>query len=584
MTSDSKLPCIGEEYGGCASSDAVTLHEDGKYHCYSCGCDVVPSQLVVWQLNSKVPFKIDKKTMEAYVGGEIENVSNVTPIKKELDKKNRPKAEGVARAIEARGLSLETCKKWDYLYGEYYNPNSKQTEPCHIAQLRDGNRKLLSQKMRFRDKNMTSWGGAGHSVFFGQHLWKKGRFLIVTEGEIDALSVYEVNKKQPVVSIPHGCQSAVKTFAEQQEWLKNFERIILMFDMDDQGKQAAEAVAKMFPRDKCRIAKLSEKDANDVLMAGKITELAEAHLHAENYKPAGIVTLKDIRKAAMEPTERGLDTPWPTLTDLTYGFRQNKMYGWGAGTGVGKTEILKEIAVKGRIKDNESFGIIFLEEDNAFTAKCLAGKVLNQRIHLPNAKYNEEDVDKAFNLLEGEDQLCLYDSKGERSWEAIKEAIRYMVAGFGCKWILLDHITAIVHSDPGENTDRLISKYAADLQSLIGELGFTVHLTTQLNTPTQPNFWEGGKKILRTFENGGEVTLNNLYGSRALAQWCDFVFAIERDMSSDETRNIVTIRVLKDRLSGNSTGKTVTAVYDSSGRLLETGEELRADVEGVFKD
>ena len=45
---------------------------------------------------------------------------------------------------------------------------------------------------------------------FGQHKWKPGgKMITVTEGEVDAMSVSQVQgNKWPVVSVPSGAQSA----------------------------------------------------------------------------------------------------------------------------------------------------------------------------------------------------------------------------------------------------------------------------------------------------------------------------------------------------------------------------------------
>lgn len=95
---------------------------------------------------------------------------------------------------------------------------------------------MLFQKTRDRDKNFMVRGKKQH-VFFGQQLFTGGKKLVITEGEIDCLTVSQVQgNKYPCVSIPFGCKSAPDTFKEQMAWLMNFEEVIVMFDMDEAGR------------------------------------------------------------------------------------------------------------------------------------------------------------------------------------------------------------------------------------------------------------------------------------------------------------------------------------------------------------
>ena len=99
-------------------------------------------------------------------------------------------------------------------------------------------------------------------------VWKfsGGKHLVITEGEIDALSVSQaMDNKWPVVSLPNGAQSATKAIANCYDWLDRFERIVLMFDMDKPGQEAVNLVAPLLPPGKTCVAVLPRKDANETL-------------------------------------------------------------------------------------------------------------------------------------------------------------------------------------------------------------------------------------------------------------------------------------------------------------------------------
>ena len=109
--------------------------------------------------------------------------------------------------IPARGLTKDICKKYGYQVG------SLNGEACHVANYRDLEGQLVAQKLRFKDKRFQCKGAP--TFFFGQHLWPNGgRMVVVTEGEVDCLSVAIANGdgKWPVVSLPSGAQSAKSVF------------------------------------------------------------------------------------------------------------------------------------------------------------------------------------------------------------------------------------------------------------------------------------------------------------------------------------------------------------------------------------
>ena len=65
----------------------------------------------------------------------------------------------------------------------------------------------------------------------------------------------------------------------------------------------------------------------------------------------------------------------------------------------------------------------------------------------------------------------------------------------------------------------------------------------------------------KNHEEGARVTLGQLRGSAAIAQLADAVIGLERDQQSDQAGNSTTVRVLKNRYSGE-TGVACELSYD----------------------
>ena len=111
------------------------------------------------------------------------------------------------RNLKARGLTQETCRKFSYGITRDDFGNIVQ-----VARYFDDDGIELFQKTRDKEKNFVIRGKKCYR-FFGQNLFKGGRKLVITEGEIDCLTVSQVNdNKYPTVSIPFGTRSAKDKF------------------------------------------------------------------------------------------------------------------------------------------------------------------------------------------------------------------------------------------------------------------------------------------------------------------------------------------------------------------------------------
>ena len=464
--------------------------------------------------------------------------------------------DGEIRDLLKRNITRETCEKFGYTVGQY------RDRPVQIAPYYIGNR-MAAQKLRFPDKGFKFIGETGDVGLYGQQLWRDGgKMVVVTEGEIDCMSVSQLQgNKYPVVSVPNGAAGARKALAKQLDWLNRFEKIILMFDNDDAGRKAVDECVDLFPPGRCYVAALPMKDANEMLVAGRGPEVIDAVWGAKQYRPGGLVTIADIRKDVMKTPEVGL--PWclSTLTGFTYGRRHGEVYAIGAGTGVGKTDLLTQQITYDVVELKQKVGVFFLEQQPAETAKRLAGKVAGKRFHVPNDGWTTEDLTTSLHTLEGTGGLFLYDHFGSCNWDVIRERIRYLAHAEGVRLFYLDHLTALAAEEEDER--KALETIMAQIGSLVKELDVVLHLVSHLATP------EG-----KPHEEGGRVMIRHFKGSRAIGFWCHYMLGLERNQQSEDEaeRGTTTLRVLKDRYTGQSTGRTMFIKYDHTTGLLSECE------------
>ena len=503
----------------CSSSDAGSRYSDGHFFCFACQHYEHGDGGMATHNHS------GKKHMEGLLAGEF-------------------------KALQKRGLTEDTCRKFGYQVGRDKNDTLVQIAPYY-----NESGVMVAQKIRYANKDFKFIGEPKQALLFGYNLWNNGKKLVITEGEIDAMSVSQVqNNKWPVVSIPNGAQGAKKSLAKCLDYLNGFEEVILMFDQDEHGRKAAIECAELLPPGKCKIASLPLKDANECLQAGREQDIIQAIWNAKPYRPDGLVSVADLMDDLTKPVEIGY--PWwiQSLTDLTFGRRKGEIYGVGAGTGVGKTDFLTQQIAYDIATLGLKVGTLFLEQKPTETAKRVAGKIKGRRFHVPNSSWSNDELIEAVTSLNG--KLVMYDSFGETEWDVIKGKVRFMAVSEGIELIYLDHLTAMADTADEKGSLEQIMK---EMAGLANELGIIITFVSHLTTP------EG-----KPHEEGGRVTIRHFKGSRAIGFWSYFMFGLERNQQHDDPRlrQVTTFRILKDRYTGQATGETIYLGYDGDTGLL----------------
>jgi twinkle protein len=462
-------------------------------------------------------------------------------------------------ALTKRRITQETAEKWGYGSGTF------KDQKVQIANYKDATGRTVAQKLRFKNKDFLTRGEFDAGLLYGAWLWRDaGKRIVITEGELDALSVSQVqNNSWPVVSVPTGAQGAKKSLSKNLDWLSKFEEVVLMFDQDEPGQEAAAECALLFKPGQCKIAHLPLKDASEMLVAGQGKELRSAIYDAKVWRPDGIVSVGEVRDAALKPLEMGL--PWciEGLSDVTYGRRFGEAYALGAGTGIGKTDLTLQQVEFDVIKLEQKVATFFLEQQPSETVRRLAGKYAGKQFMVPPdvGGWTEDEIVQAIDALDGCGRLYMYDHFGTTDWEKISHTMRCLAHGEGVRIFYIDHLTALATGIEGLNEKDALEKITADIGAMVKELDVMIFFISHLATPDGT-----------PHEEGGRVTIRHFKGSRAIGYWSHFMFGLERNQQADDPEEASTtiLRVLKDRHTGQATGKVFYLGYDpETGRLFE---------------
>ena len=490
----------------CGSSDANSLYSDGHTFCFRC-----------------------------HTRTDGNNTTHNHHV-------NNVQLQGSAGRLQSRKISEKTCelfktyKDGDILRHYYF----------------DSSGKVVGAKVRTKDKEFRCEGEV--SSLFGMQIFKhktaKDQKLIIVEGEMDAMSVYEC-QNWPVVSIPNGAAAAKKAIKNNYEWINHYNKIVIFFDNDDAGQKAAKEAASVLPPGKVFIGFLDDyKDASEALQAGDTEAVRQVlNFNHKQYQPDGIVDARTLLKLVTTPTPPAdHDYPFHGLNKMLHGIRYGELVTVTAGSGIGKSSFLREICAH-LLNKGERCGYLGLEESNRRTALGLMSVVAGKSLHLGEQQRSE--LTEIFDNTIAKWNLHLFDGFGSYDPDHIFNRIEYMASGLDTKVIFLDHLSILLSGLENDNERIMIDRTMTKLRSLVERTGIALFLVCHTSTP--PNG--------QSHEEGGRVQLRSLRGSRSVGQLSDCVIGLERDQQSGSERNATTVRIVKNRYSGE-VGKCCQLNYD----------------------
>ena len=479
----------------CGSSDANSLYSDGHSYCFSC---------TTYTHGDGEPTHQPRQMSNVYL-------------------------QGSAQRLQKRGISEKVCQQYKiYRDGDllrfHYFDDAGVLQGC---------------KVKTKNK-VFSYEGNVPGTLFGQHLFPtSGKRVVITEGELDAASCQEAMPGWPMVSLPSGAASAKKSIQRALEWLQGYEECILFFDMDAAGRKAAEEAASVLPPGRCKIASIQGgyKDASDALSVGDPEAIRRAIWDAKPYRPDGIVDGKTLLELVTTPNPPcDYEYPFKGLNEKLHGIRNGELVTITAGSGIGKSSVCRDLATH-LLNKGERVGYLALEESNRRTALGLMSAAVGKSLHL--GEHDRATLTEAYQATLADWNLFLFDGFGSFDPDIVYNRIEYLACGLDTKVIFLDHLSILLSGLDGDER-RMIDTTMTRLRSLVERTGISLFLVSHLKRTSSDT----------NHEEGARVTLGQLRGSAAIAQLSDSVIALERNQQAKSGAGTTTVRVLKNRYSG----------------------------------
>lgn len=367
----------------------------------------------------------------------------------------------------------------------------------------DGER--LGVKYTTPDKKIHCEKGGIPTLFGWQAVPDRARQLVITEGEIDALSV--ASRGFAAVSVPFGAGNH-QWIENDWERLERFDDIVIWFDTDEPGQAGAVEVANRIGLDRCRIAKaLTGKDANEMLQAGDL-RFDEVISNAESVAHPTIRRVTDFRDKVWEelnPDDRkpvGFDLGWESSSWLR--FRPSELIIVNGYNGHGKSELA---------------GQLMLEAAASGKRVCVASmempaaRVLSRLTRQAGA--SESLTRPYFDAVTQwlDDWMLIFDRIGSTDIDLLLESFDYARKRYGAEVFLIDSLMTLgVATDDYQGQKALVQR----LMEWKLDTGATVFLVTHARKQTGED-QRPGKFDVR---GAGEIT-----------DMADTVISIWRDKS-----------------------------------------------------
>lgn len=360
--------------------------------------------------------------------------------------------------LRSRGISKETADKFKlFAADKYFSRLNKSAAAVGFPYFRGG--ALVSAKYRCLEaKDFTQDSGGAHD-FFGIDLIDKDKPLVIVEGEIDALTLHEVGITN-AVSVPSGAPVKVadgkvlpsedKKFSfvwNARDILDAVPYVVIATDQDSAGQALAEELARRIGKEKCRLAKFSYKDLNEVLLDDSpliddpsllIKEIIDG---AVPYPISGLsqpsAFVERLNDLYAKGTGKGSSTGYRSVDDI-YTIAPSQLTVVTGYPSSGKSNFVDQLMVNLAKREDWKFVVCSFENQPEIHISRLMEIYTQKRFFDGRDRMSQQEKDEAFKWVE--EHFLFIDTNGEEpsTLDSILDRARVAVKRMGVRGMVID--------------------------------------------------------------------------------------------------------------------------------------------------
>ena len=473
--------------------------------------------------------------------------------------------------LAKRGISRETAERYDV--------TAKRDDPKILCfPFYDENGKLTTIKYRNmmfkkgRDKSKEWFEKETMPILFGMKQCEDFGSLVITEGQMDALSVAEAGIRN-AVSVPNGC-SSFTWLTPCAEWVNKFSEVIVFGDWEH-GKMTLLDTLK--DRLDCRIKAvrqkdyLGEKDANDILMKYGAAAVRKAVENAEEPKISNVKDLSTVKNVDLNSLER-VKTGIYDIDRATGGLVMGEVVILTGERGQGKSTFLSQMlcsVLDQTDPDGNQYSVFVYsgELTDQFFKRWLDFQLAGpENIETTMNEYNEKDYSISNEIVERitewyKGRIYIYDNsvipdEDVNMTDLLISTIEQVIRQYGVRVIAVDNLMTALESIMSQNDLYLgQSQFVGKLKKLA--MKYNVCIIVVAHPRKSPYV----TKTKRELDN------DDVSGSADVTNKADIVLTCSRDKDQDGINHI---QILKNRLLGRlRMGKNdITLLYSEKSRRM----------------
>lgn len=453
--------------------------DTGDYNCHNTGCSF-------------------RGTVRSNFSEQVSSKEYKKPSQQELQ--NRVLSEGVLSFFEKRKISKPTVDKFMVFSREEYMPQIQGKTNVICFPYIDEKFSLINIKFRDKNKNFKLVSGA-KLIFYNLQSIVNKKYAIITEGEVDIMSVYEsgigcdtkqvdtnsgeITKdffgKWGLLSVPNGASlgrdAKLEYIENSAELLMGITEFIIATDADEAGDALKAELIRRLGVEKCRtivypkdlVVPMSDttkrpcKDLNEVLIYLGINYVQKIIQDSRLTPIEGIYYVDDIKESMIENFRKGIELAPTTRFGI-----MDDYFRWKKGEVVlctgygnhGKTYFMLQLMLTKSIWDGWKWAIFSPEN-------YPANDFYDDLIEMYHGKWlsdlTESQYIEGLNFLN--DHFYFVYPENEHDIQSIHEKFRYLILKKGCDGVMIDPFNQLDKNQrPFERDDQYLSIVLKDIK------------------------------------------------------------------------------------------------------------------------
>lgn len=513
----------------------------GKFHCFRASCGVSGNMITLSKdFNFQLSEDVDRYINRNYFDDRFRK------FKSEHFESKDP----AIRYMKSRGISENTCKKYEITI-------KKDDDNVLVFPFKDQDGEMKFIKYR----NMTFKKGDPGSkewcekdcmpILFGMAQCNlNNKTLIITEGQIDSLSVAEVGFDN-AVSVPTGAKGTT-WIPHCYDWmLKNFKEIIVFGDYENNMITLSDMIGNRFKRSmNVRVVRKEDyqgcKDANELLNTKGKQAVADAINNAQAILNSKVKDMADVEYVDLSKKPK-VKTLYSKLDDLLKGGMMMGQVVLVTGKrGNGKSTFASQLVCSALSQNYNSF-MYSGELPDYWVKSWIDGQIYGNQ-NLTNSQIKEcEDWYRG--------RLFIYSNEiiDNDETDDLLAALTDTIIKKDIKFAVLDNLMTAIDAGTNEALYRKQSEFVGKLAKIAKAYEMVIVLVAH------------PRKSKTEFDN------DDVSGSADITNRVDVVMSYDKDNQRGD--DIRVLKVTKNRISGKL--DSYTMYYSDMSKRI-------SDIEGIF--